>query len=133
MPAEVGDGPAGLDAQRAMRETLTLIEAAQEQVDAAVRTARDRAQREYTGHDPGRHVTVRVGGSGALLHFETDEAFLRRVQDDYVNRAVGAAVADAYRNVDAPSGEADPGDAMRELRALTNDPGELLRRLFGYR
>jgi DNA-binding protein YbaB len=133
IPFEPADGPAGAEAQGAMRETLALIEAAQGQLDEAVQAARDRARREYAGHDAGRHVTVRVTGSGDLRQIEADEAFLRRMQPDYVQRACETAFADAYRNADAPPAQAAADDAVRELKALTDDPSALLRRLFGYR
>jgi DNA-binding protein YbaB len=125
-------GPAGGEAQRAMRETFALIEAAQGQLDQAVQAARDHARRECTGHDSGGHVMVRVTGSGDLQLIETDEKFLRRRQPDYVERACEAAFADAYRNADTPPARPAADDAVRELRTLTDDPSALLRRLFGY-
>jgi len=132
-PLEPADGPAGAEAQQAMREVLALIEAAQGQLTAAVQAARDRTHREYTGHDSGRHVTVRVTGSGELRQVEADEAFLRRMPPDHVSRTVEAAFAAAYREADAPPDAPADADAFREVKALTDDPGELLRRLFGYR
>ncbi|GAA2635266.1 YbaB/EbfC family nucleoid-associated protein [Paractinoplanes durhamensis] len=132
-PFEAGSGPGSDDAQRAMRETLTLLQAAQGQLDEAVRAAGERARRDYAGHDPGRHVTVRVGGAGEVRQIEADEPFLRRMEDDYVGRALNAAIADAYRTVDAPPEQPVADDALRELKALTDDPNALLRRLFGSR
>jgi hypothetical protein len=43
------------------------------------------------------------------------------------------AFAAAYRNADdaAAAAEVTSGDAVRELKALTDNPNELLRRLFG--
>jgi len=128
-----GEGPAGNDAQRAMREMLTLIESAQEQLDDAINATRDHLRRSYAGQDSGRHITVQVSGSGEFRQVEADEKFLRRAPDDYVDRALNDAFADAYRTADAASAEATPGDALRELKALTDNPDEMLRRLFGDR
>jgi DNA-binding protein YbaB len=134
VPFRPESGPAGPDAQQAMRELLSLVETAETQLDTALRAARERAGREHVGHDAGRHVTVRVTANGGIRSIEVDEDFLRQVQDEHTNRALRDAFTAAYRDADTVGSAAEaPDDALRQLKALTDDPHELLRRLFGGR
>ncbi len=125
------DGPPETDEVRtALAELAALLESLDQAMDEATAQMQARLAAQHVGRSRGRHVSVVLSGSGALIDVRFDQRWLVNAHEFNISRELVEAFRAAYDLV----GRITPAElvantALGEFQRLSADPAQLMEQL----